>query len=393
MKNIMSLRTKGEIIPLCLFLLLVGISWAGWFFVPGAYWTFQDGTVGFLYTQGKYEKLDWSLDGRYAFSGDYWINTDLYAKVLGEGAELSFSFCSDSLEKDYRNPNIDTLTEYIPYELTEYSIYLRQHFNAGRSNKFYLYAGYRSGEYVSPYSYDMLNSVYNNEEETRIADAVDVGFEFSMDSREDPENPHSAFYFGMRLGALYFPSAKENNFDYLDVNQLSDPEKWPPTVSGYIELDQRVYGKLQIEQIPFPLIMALRIGGGHHITEVPQLVAFKAGTDDYLRGIDKRHIMGTSYYIMSGELRAQIWEESYTPFIILHWLIPGYENPRPILEIVPIVEVSKIYGEYVRDDKQQFTMGVGLHWVFTDFTVMRFDICNWPRGDTWGAYFSFEPSI
>ena len=149
-------------------------------------------------------------------------------------------------------------------------------------------------------------------------------------------------------------------------------------------------GPIRIAQITGD---AMRMGLAHHIAEVPQLVAFKAGEDDFLRGIDKRHIMGRSYYIVSGELRAQIWEESYTPLILLHWLIPGYENPRPILEIVPIAEAARFYGDYVRDEEQQFTFGLGIHWVFSDFTVMRFDVCRWGKGDTWGAYFSFEPSI
>jgi len=377
-----------------LFLLATGLT-AGWFFIPGAYWTFQDGTVGLLYVQGEYPSIGWSLDGRYSISGDYWFDADLHWKLIGERTSISFSYACDSLEKDYRKLNIqDADTSVIPsYDLTEYSVYLRQNFNAGRSNKFFVYTGYKAGKYRSRYSFDISSGGQKLQEETRVADAIDLGFEFSIDSRDDPENPQTAYYFGIRVGGYYFPSAGQDDFDYLDDTQLTDPEKEFRSGTGYVVLDQRFFGKLKLDEVPFPLILAMRMGLAHHIAEVPQLVAFKAGEDDFLRGIDKRHIMGRSYYIVSGELRAQIWEESYTPLILLHWLIPGYENPRPILEIVPIAEAARFYGDYVRDEEQQFTFGLGIHWVFSDFTVMRFDVCRWGKGDTWGAYFSFEPSI
>jgi len=375
-----------------LLFIICPVIFGGWFFVPGAYWTFQDGGVGFFYAQGEYEKLGWTFDGRYSFSNDLWLDTELNSKVIGERTALRFNFSQDSIQNDWRKPTGDTTT-IGPYDAMEYSAYIRQRFKAGKSSRVELFAGYNRGEYKSNYSYDMAGS-WDSEPETRIADAVDAGFEFSFDSREDPENPQTAYYFGVRLGGLYFPSAGEENFDFLDLVQFTDSENnWPPDGSGYIELDQRFFGKLQMDKVPFPVILALRIGLGHHLTEVPQLVAFKAGKDDFLRGVDKRHLMGTSYYIMSGELRAQIWEESYTPLVLLHWLIPGYPNPRPTLEIVPIVEAARIYGEYVRDEEQQMTYGLGLHWVFSDYTVIRFDVCYWGKGETWGAYFSFEPSI
>lgn len=365
----------------------------GWFFIPGAYWTFQDGTVGFLYVQGKYPKFGWTFDGRYSFSGDYWLKGDLETKLIGFRNQLSIKYCMDSLETDYRKPNISHGDTFIaaPYTINEYSIYYRQHFNAGKVNKFRVHAGYLRGEYTSPFSY---NGSWAREEEKRIADAVDMGAEFSYDTRDDPEDPKSAFYFGIRLGGLLFPSAEESDFDYLSDAQFgATDKKWPPKGTGYIELDQRLYGKLDTKKVPFPMILALRIGLGHHLNEVPQLVAFRAGEDDFLRGIDQRHILGKSYYLMSGELRMQVWQKSYTPLILLHWLIPGYENPRPILEIVPIIEAGKIYGEYVREKDQQVTYGLGLHWVFSDFTVLRFDVCNWAKGKKWGAYFSFDPGI
>ena len=369
---------------------------AGWFFIPGAYWTFQDGTVGLLYLQGDYEKLDWTIDSRYALSGDYWFEAGTDIKLFGEGTGITFSYACDSLDKDYRKPNVvedDTVCGYAPYDLTEYSVYLRQNFNVGASRKFYIYAGYMKGEYVSPYKFDLSSGGQILGEEVRVADAVDVGFEFSMDSRDDPENPQTAFYFGIRLGGLYFPGAEDSDFDYLRDVQITDPEKAFSNGTGYISLDQRVYGKLKIDQIPFPVILAMRIGGGHHLSEVPQLVAYKGGVDNFLRGMDQRHILGTSYYIMSGELRFQVWEESYTPLILLHWIIPGYENPRPILEIAPFMEYSKIYSEYLgEDEKQQMTIGAGVRWIFTDYTVLRYDFGYWPDGKTWGAYFSFRPS-
>jgi len=377
---------------------LLSSTFAGWFFLPGAYWTFQDGGIGFLYAQGEHfeNKFGWTIDTRYAFAGDYWIDTELRAKFLGEMTTVHFDYCVDSLEIDYRKPNIaeeDTAVD-APYDVQEYSVYLKQKFLAGRSSKFSIYAGYKRGEYTSPYVYTPSAGAFEKGEESKEAEAIDIGLHFALDSREDPENPQTAYYFGARLGGLIFPNSDIPDFDYMDPTQFTDPESdWPPKASGYIELDQRFFGKLDVSSVPFPLILALRIGGGHHITEVPQLVAFQAGRDDFLRGVDKRHLMGTSYYIMSGELRAQIWEESYTPWVFLHWLIPGYENPRPILEIVPIVEAARVYGDYIRDDKQQMTFGMGLHWVFTDYTVFRFDVCYWNTDKKWGAYLSFEPSI
>ena len=371
----------------------------GWFFVPGAYWTFQDGTVGFLYVQGEFPKFGWTFDGRYAKSGDYWLDVDLRAKLLGYGNNLNLKYTCDSLEHDYRKVRFkDNDTLVAPtYTLTEYALYYRQHFNAGKINRFSLYAGYNHGEYVSDYVLDILDT---GTTETRKMDCIDAGLDFSYDTRNDAENPKSSFFFGIRLGALYFANANDSDFDYLDPGQVTTAnDKWPPKTTGYIELDQRLYGKLSTKSVPFPLILALRIGLGHHLSEVPQMMAFRMGEDNFMRGVEQRRIMGTSYYLMSGELRAQVWEESYTPLILLHWLIPGYENPRPILEIVPIIEASKIYGDYVRGDsqskqfEQQTTYGIGLHWVFTDFTVMRFDVNYWGKGKTWGAYFSFEPSI
>ncbi len=366
---------------------------AGWFFVPGAYWTPQDGGIGFLYVQGEYPKVGWTADGRYSFDGDYWLDTELRTRFIGEQTDLRIEYSRDSLEDDWRKRSGDdeTIGGYI---VTEYSAYLRQHFNAGKANKFSLFAGLRHGDYESPYSANILSEDQDTIEETLFADAVDIGLEFSIDSRDDPENPQTAYYFGIKLGGLIFPGSDKPDFDYIDPMQLTDPDrKWPPSGSGYIELDQRFFGKLQMDEVPFPMILALRIGGGHHVTEVPHLVAFKAGVDDFLRGVDTRHLMGTSYYIMSGELRLQLWEESITPWILLHWLIPGYENPRPILEIVPFMEYGKVFGTYVRDDSQQMTIGAGLHWVFTDYTVLRWDVGYWPNGKTWSAYLSFEPSI
>jgi len=378
-------------------LIIAASLYGGWFFIPGAYWTFQDGTAGLLYVQGDYEKFGWEVDSRYAFSGDYWISGAMDWKLIGERTGIEFSYSADSLEKDYRKPNViedDTINGYAPYELKEYSIYLHQNFNVGPSQKFYLYAGYNSGEYTSRYRYDSSTGEQTPGDEERVASAVDAGFEFSMDSRDDPENPETAFYFGIRLGGLYFQNAGEPDFDYLRSAQLSDPENEFGSGTGYIKLDQRIYGKLQTKQVPFPLILTLRISGGHYLAEVPQLMAFKAGADDFLRGIDQRHIMGRSYYYMGGELRAQVWERSYTPLILLHWLIPGYENPQPILEIAPIVEAGKVYSEYLgEEEKQYMTFGLGVRWIFTDYTVVRYDFAYWPDGKIWGAYFSFKPSI
>ena len=366
---------------------------AGWFFVPGGYWSFQDGGVGFLYVQGEYPKVGWTADGRYSLGGDYWLDTELKTKFIGEETGLRFSYSRDSLKNNWRQPLGDTTTVG-GVVATEYSAYIRQHFDVGKANKFSIYAGYKRGDYESPCSFDMSEGRFDTTAEALFADAVDVGMEYSIDSRDDPENPQTAYYFGMRLGGLYFPGADKSNFDYLDASQLTDPDsKWPPKGTGYLELDQRFFGKLNMKEVPFPMILALRIGGGHHLSEVPQLVAFKAGEDDFLRGIDKRHLFGTSYYIMSGELRMQVWEESWTPWVLLHWIIPGYENPRPIMEIVPFMEFAKLFSDYVRDDSQQMTIGLGLHWVFSDYTIVRYDVGYWPKGKTWGAYFSFEPSI
>ncbi|MCK5832720.1 BamA/TamA family outer membrane protein [bacterium] len=378
---------------LVLFLTLAGVCFSGWFFIPGAYWTFQDGGIGFLYIQGEYEKFGWNADARYSFKSDYWLDTEFRAKLIGEMTSVRFDYSRDSLEEDWRRylSDTSTMSEYIA---SEYSIYLRQFFNSGKTNKFSLYTGIKHGDYTSPLTFIPTSSTYDSTEEIRVADAIDIGGEFSIDSRDDPENPETAYYLKIRFGGLIFPSDKNTLFDYMDAEQLTDPDKeWPLKATGYIELDQRFYGKLQTKEVPFPLILAMRIAVGHHLTEVPQLVAFKAGRDNFLRGIDKRHLMGTSYYIMSGELRAQVWEESYTPWILLHWIIPGYENPRPILELAPFLEFAKVYGDYVRNDEQQMTIGLGLRWVFTDYTVVRYDFAYWPKGKTFGAYFSFEPSI
>ncbi len=364
----------------------------GWFFIPGAYWTPQDGGVGFLYAQGEHKHMGWSADGRYSFSGDYWLDAELKTKIIGEKTSLKIEFSRDSLEEDFRRPRGDTIS--VGYIVSEYSAYLRQSFNAGPSNKFSLYAGLLHGDYDSPMSYRPVSASFDSTAETRVADAIDIGGIFAIDSRDNPENPQTAYYLGIRFGGLILKSDDDGMFDYMDVEQFTNPDlEWPPKATGYIELDQRFFGKLQTKQVPFPLILALRISAGHHLTEVPQLVAFKAGEDNFLRGIDKRRIMGTSYYIMSGELRAQVWEESYTPWILLHWLIPGYENPRPILELAPFLEFAKIYGDFVREEDQQMTLGFGLRWVFTDYTVVRYDFAYWPKGKTFGAYFSFEPSI
>jgi hypothetical protein len=379
-------------------LIITASLYGGWFFIPWGYWTFQDGGVGVFYTQGNFEKLGWEFDGRMSGGGDYWLDGTFGLKMLGEGTRITAQFASDSIEKDYRKPDAiddgDTIQRYPSYTAKEFSIYLKQNFNVGPSRKFYLYAGYKSGEYLSKFRFDASEGGQVDGDETTVASAVDAGFEFSMDSRDDPENPQTAFYLGIKLGGLYFPNAEEPNFDYLKTAQLQDPTKSFPNGTGYISLDQRLFGKLKIDEVPFPLILALRISLGHHLHEVPQLVAFKGGTHDFLRGIDQRHILGQSYYIMSGELRAQIWKESYTPLILLHWLIPGYENPRPILEIAPIVEAARIYSEFLGDDEKQYmTYGLGLRWIFTDYTVMRYDFAYCPSFKTWGAYFSFYPSI
>lgn len=372
--------------------------YGGWFFIPWSYWTFQDGGVGVLYTQGNYDKFGWNVDSRMSFSGDYWLDGGINVNLIGEDTEIQGSFMSDSIENDYRKPDAiddgDTIQSYPPYTANEYSIYLKQNFNVGPSKKFYIYAGYKSGEYLSDYRYDATAGGQVPGEETRVTTAIDGGFEFSMDSRDDPDNPETAFYFGIKLGGLYFPDAEEADFDYMKTAQLQSEEHAFSKGTGYITLDQRLYGKLEIDEVPFPLILALRISGGHHLNEVPQLVAFKGGSHDFLRGMDQRHIMGRSYYLMSGEIRAQIWEESYTPLILLHWLIPGYENPRPILEFAPIVEAGRIYSEFLGDDEKQYmTFGLGARWIFTDFTVMRYDFAYCPDFETWGAYFSFYPSI
>ncbi len=381
-------------------LIITASLYGGWFFIPWGYWTFQDGGVGVLYTQGDYEKFGWDVDARMSGAGDYWLEGRMNFDLIGKGTEISAEFASDSIEKDYRKPDAieseaagDTIQRYPSYKAKEFSIYLKQNFNVGPSQKFYLFAGYKTGEYLSNYRFVPTEGQVPGEE-TRVAEAIDAGFEFSMDSRDDPENPETAFYFGIKLGALHFPNAEEENFDYLRTTQLQDETKAFSKTTGYIKLDQRLYGKLQIDEVPFPLILALRISAGHHFTDVPQLVAFKGGEHDFLRGMDQRHIMGQSFYLMSGELRAQIWEESYTPLVLLHWLIPGYENPRPILEVAPIVEAGRVYSQYLGDDEKQYmTFGLGLRWIFTDYTVMRYDFAYCPALETWGAYFSFKPSI
>ncbi len=375
--------------------------YSGWFFIPWGYWTFQDGGVGVLYSQGIYDKFGWEFDGRMSGGGDYWLDGGVKFDFLGEGTEIRGEFMSDSIEKDYRKPDAieseaseDTIQEYPSFKAKEFSIYLKQNFNVGPSQKFYLFAGYKTGEYLSNYRFDPSAGGQVFGDETRVAEAVDAGFEFSMDSRDDPENPETAFYFGIKLGGLYFPNAEELDFDYLKTAQIQSEEHKFASGTGYIKLDQRLYGKLAIDEVPFPLVLALRISGGHHLHEVPQLVAFKGGSHDFLRGIDQRHVIGRSYYLMSGELRAQVWEESYTPLILLHWLIPGYANPRPILEFAPIVEAGRVYSEFLGDDEKQYmTFGLGARWIFTDYTVMRYDFAYCPAFETWGAYFSFYPSI
>ncbi|HHS50368.1 MAG TPA: hypothetical protein ENN07_04555 [candidate division Zixibacteria bacterium] len=379
---------------LVIFALTAGCSLAGWFFIPGAYWTFQDGTVGFLYAQGEHGTVGWHADGRYSLSGDYWLDAEFRAKLIGERTSFRWEMARDSLEEDWRRPRGDTLS--VGYVAREFSAYIKQNFTAGGANKFALYAGIKRGEYDSPMSFSPIGGAFDSIPETRTADIIDIGGEFAIDSRDDPENPQTAYFLNVRFGGLIFQSDENTKFDYMSTDQLTNLDKdWPPGGTGYIELDQRFYGKLRTKQVPFPLILAMRIALGHNLTEVPQIAAFRGGEHNFMRGVEKRRIMGQSYYNMSGELRAQIWEESYTPWILLHWIIPGYANPRPILEIAPFLEFAKVYNDYAGEDdnEQQTTLGLGFRWVFTDYTVVRYDFAYWPKGKTFGAYFSFEPSI
>ncbi len=368
----------------------------GWFAVPMAYWDRDyHWTAYFAAGFGDSTKYG-AAEMRYGYEDTTFIaDINLDLPLFGIGTEFSTHYIRANTYDPRKSEIIvmtgdSSMTIDNPREtVEEISVRLNQKYKADIGSFWSIFGEYHSGKYHSDYKIGETSG-FVEQPETTEAQYVGGGLSFGYDTRAGDMDPEAGYYFAIRGGAHYLLE-DTSEADYVNATTNA------PKVVGFIFIDQYVYTPTSALPVEIPLltvqaptVIGLRTSGAYWTSEVPQLISIK-GRDDVslFRGLPPRKLSGYAYFILAADIRISPIVRMYTPITPFHLLMPRtIPDIRADVEIIPSVDIGKIYG--AQPEEQFYTWGLGLGMKFTKRLTARYEVLWTPAFDYTTQYFSIR---